>query len=199
MSKVVKKRRLYNEERAVKITCKSDIAAVNFAALAVATPTFDDYLWEYICIRGGRVTGTDRYRIHRAKLETPVEDGLYNLVKSTKRECVIERVKNGEGYPSEAVIDKYLQTEGRRVEVNELFTHLPAALVYLIGRNGQAMKPEYIIDACKLLPSGHVIVTLPTDTHCGVHIKHVSGDAEAFIMPIILDSEKIIEREEQYN
>ncbi len=72
MSKVVKKRRLYNEERAVKITRKSDIAAVNFAALAVATPTFDDYPWEYICIRDGRVTGTDRCRTHRAKLETQV-------------------------------------------------------------------------------------------------------------------------------
>jgi len=53
------------------------------------------------------------------------------------------------------------------------------------------MRPEYIIDACKLMSSGHVIVTLPTDPNCGVHIECTSNDMEAFIMPVTVDNKKI--------
>lgn len=180
------KRRFYNEERVVKVTNKDDMVAINFAALAAATPTFDDHPWEYICIREGVVIGTDRCRIHRAKLETKIEDGLYELIKSTKKECVIERIKDDEGYPSQRAIDKCMNVEGHKLGiVNGLFSILPATLVYLVGKNGQAMRPEYIIDACKLMSSGHVIVTLPTDPNCGVHIEHTDGTMEAFIMPVL--------------
>jgi hypothetical protein len=192
VAKIVKKRKFYNEEKAVKVTNKNDMVAINFAALATATPIFDDHPWGYICIREGKVTGTDRYRIHRAKLETKIEDGLYELIKSTKKECVIERIKDDEGYPSQKAIDKCMNVGGHRLGiVNGLFTILPAILVYLVGKNGQAMRPEYIIDACKLMSSGHVIVTLPTDPNCGVHIEHTDGTMEAFIMPVTVDNEKI--------
>jgi len=183
------------EERAVRITNKNDIAAINFAALATATPTFDDRSWEYLCVRDRYVVGTDTHRIHRAFLESTIENGLYALVKSTKKEIIIERIKDDEGYPSQSAIDKYMQANGRKVEVKEkILKFLPAILVYLVGGNGQAVKPEYLIDACKFLPSANVIVTLPSDPSYGVHILHTSENMEAFIMPIILDSSKIAER-----
>lgn len=192
MAKIIKKRKFYNEEKAVKVTNKDDMVAINFAALAAATPTFDDHPWEYICIREGVVIGTDRCRIHRAKLETKIEDGLYELIKSTKKECVIERIKDDEGYPSQRAIDKCMNVEGHKLGiVNGLFSILPATLVYLVGKNGQAMRPEYIIDACRLVSSGHVIVTLPVDSNCGVHIEFIGSDMEAFIMPVTVDNEKI--------
>ncbi len=60
MAKIIKKRKFYNEEKAVKVTNKDDMVAINFAALAAATPTFDDHPWEYICIREGKVTSYNR-------------------------------------------------------------------------------------------------------------------------------------------
>ncbi len=187
--------RFYVEERAVRITNKNDIAAINFAALATATPTFDDRSWEYLCVRDRYVVGTDTHRIHRAFLESTIENGLYALVKSTKKEIIIERIKDDEGYPSQSAIDKYMQANGRKVEVKEkILKFLPAILVYLVGGNGQAIKPEYLIDVCKFLPSANVIVTLPSDPTHGVHILHTSENMEAFIMPIVLNSSKIVER-----
>jgi len=192
VAKIIKKRKFYNEEKAVKVTNKDDMVAINFAALAAATPTFDDHPWEYICIREGVVIGTDRCRIHSAKLETKVEDGLYELIKTTKKEYIIYRIKDCDGYPSQEALDKCMNVEGHKLGiVNELFSILPATLVYLVGKNGQAMRPEYIIDACKLMSSGHVIVTLPTDPNCGVHIECTSNDMEAFIMPVTVDNKKI--------
>jgi hypothetical protein len=183
------------EERAVRITNKNDIAAINFAALATATPTFDDRSWEYLCVRDRYVVGTDTHRIHRAFLESTIENGLYALVKSTKKEIIIERIKDEGGYPSQTAIDKYLQITGRKVEVKEkILKFLPAILVYLVGGNGQAIKPEYLIDVCRFLPSANVIVTLPSDPTHGVHILHTSENMEAFIMPIVLNSSKIVER-----
>lgn len=187
--------RFYVEERAVRITNKNDIAAINFAALATATPTFDDRSWEYLCVRDRYVVGTDTHRIHRAFLESTIENGLYALVKSTKKEIIIERIKDDEGYPSQSAIDKYMQANGRKVEVKEkILKFLPAILVYLVGGSGQAIKPEYLIDVCKFLPSANVIVTLPSDPSYGVHILHTSENMEAFIMPIVLNSSKIVER-----
>ena len=187
--------RFYVEERAVRITNKNDIAAINFAALATATPTFDDRSWEYLCVRDRYVVGTDTHRIHRAFLESTIENGLYALVKSTKKEIIIERIKDDEGYPSQSAIDKYMQANGRKVEVKEkILKFLPAILVYLVGGSGQAIKPEYLIDVCKFLPSANVIVTLPSDPTHGVHILHTSENMEAFIMPIVLNSSKIVER-----
>jgi len=188
-------KRFYVEERAVRITNKNDIAAINFAALATATPTFDDRSWEYLCVRDRYVVGTDTNRIHRAFLESTIENGLYALVKSTKKEIIIERIKDDEGYPSQSAIDKYMQANGRKVEVKEkILKFLPAILVYLVGGNGQAIKPEYLIDVCKFLPSANVIVTLPSDPSNGVHILHTSENMEAFIMPIVLNPSKIVER-----
>lgn len=187
--------RFYVEERAVRITNKNDIAAINFAALATATPTFDDRSWEYLCVRDRYVVGTDTHRIHRAFLESTIENGLYALVKSTKKEIIIERIKDDEGYPSQSAIDKYMQANGRKVEVKEkILKFLPAILVYLVGGNGQAIKPEYLIDVCRFLPSANIIVTLPPDPSNGVHILHTSENMEAFIMPIVLNSSKIVER-----
>lgn len=189
-------KRFYVEERAVRITNKNDIAAINFAALATATPTFDDRSWEYLCVRDRYVVGTDTHRIHRAFLESTIENGLYALVKSTKKEIIIERIKDDVNYPSQSIIDKYMQqVNGRKVEVKEkILKFLPAILVYLVGGNGQAIKPEYLIDVCKFLPSANVIVTLPSDPTHGVHILHTSENMEAFIMPIVLNSSKIVER-----
>lgn len=189
-------KRFYVEERAVRITNKNDIAAINFAALATATPTFDDRPTEYICVRSKRVIGTDNCRIHCATLEDGlIEDGLYRLVKSTKKEVIVERIKDEVSYPSQTVIDKCLQITGRKVEIKEkILKFLPAILVYLVGGSGQAIKPEYLIDVCKFLPSANVIVTLPSDPSYGVHILHTSENMEAFIMPIVLNSSKIVER-----
>ena len=188
-------KRFYVEERAVRITNKNDIAAINFAALATATPTFDDRSWEYLYVRDRYVVGTDTHRIHRAFLESTIENGLYALVKSTKKEIIIERIKDDEGYPSQSAIDKYMQANGRKVEVKEkILKFLPAILVYLVGGNGQAIKPEYLIDVCRFLPSANVIVTLPSDPTHGVHILHTSENMEAFIMPIVLNPSKIVER-----
>lgn len=191
------KKAFYVEERAVRITNKNDIAAINFVALATATPTFDDRPTEYICVRSKRVIGTDNCRIHCATLEDGlIEDGLYRLVKSTKKEVIVERIKDEVSYPSQSIIDKYMQqVNGRKVEVKEkILKFLPAILVYLVGGNGQAIKPEYLIDVCRFLPSANVIVTLPPDPSNGVHILHTSENMEAFIMPIVLDSSKIVER-----
>ena len=187
------------EERAVRITNKNDIAAINFVALATATPTFDDRPTEYICVRNKRVAGTDNCRIHCATLEDGLlEDGLYRLAKSTKKEVIVERIKDEGSYPSQTAIDKYLQITGRKVEVVEvkekILKFLPAILVYLVGGNGQAIKPEYLIDVCRFLPSANVIVTLPSDPTHGVHILHTSENMEAFIMPIVLNPSKIVER-----
>jgi len=191
------KKVFYVEERAVRITNKNDIAAINFVALATATPTFDDRPTEYICVRSKRVIGTDNCRIHCATLEDGLlEDGLYRLVKSTKKECILERIKDDVNYPSQSIIDKYMQqVNGRKVEVKEkILKFLPAILVYLVGGNGQAIKPEYLIDVCRFLPSANVIVTLPPDPSNGVHILHTSENMEAFIMPIVLNPSKIVER-----
>lgn len=191
------KKVFYVEERAVRITNKNDIAAINFVALATATPTFDDRPTEYICVRSKRVIGTDNHRIHRATLEDGLlEGGLYRLAKSTKKECILERIKDDVNYPSQSIIDKYMQqVNGRKVEVKEkILKFLPAILVYLVGGNGQAIKPEYLIDVCRFLPSANVIVTLPPDPSNGVHILHTSENMEAFIMPIVLNSSKIVER-----
>jgi len=191
------KKVFYVEERAVRITNKNDIAAINFVALATATPTFDDRPTEYICVRSKRVIGTDNCRIHCATLEDGlIEDGLYRLVKSTKKECILERIKDDVNYPSQSIIDKYMQqVNGRKVEVKEkILKFLPAILVYLVGGNGQAIKPEYLIDVCRFLPSANIIVTLPPDPSNGVHILHTSENMEAFIMPIVLNPSKIVER-----
>ena len=190
------KKVFYVEERAVRITNKNDIAAINFVALATATPTFDDRPTEYIYVRSKRVIGTDNCRIHCATLEDGLlEDGLYRLVKSTKKEVIVERIKDEGSYPSQTAIDKYLQITGRKVEVKEkILKFLPAILVYLVGGNGQAIKPEYLIDVCRFLPSANVIVTLPPDPSNGVHILHTSENMEAFIMPIVLNPSKIVER-----
>jgi len=191
------KKVFYVEERAVRITNKNDIAAINFVALATATPTFDDRPTEYICVRSKRVIGTDNCRIHCATLEDGlIEDGLYRLAKSTKKECILERIKDDVNYPSQSIIDKYMQqVNGRKVEVKEkILKFLPAILVYLVGGNGQAIKPEYLIDVCRFLPSANVIVTLPPDPSNGVHILHTSENMEAFIMPIVLNPSKIVER-----
>ena len=191
------KKVFYVEERAVRITNKNDIAAINFVALATATPTFDDRPTEYICVRSKRVIGTDNCRIHCATLEDGlIEDGLYRLVKSTKKEVIVERIKDEVSYPSQSIIDKYMQqVNGRKVEVKEkILKFLPAILVYLVGGNGQAIKPEYLIDVCRFLPSANVIVTLPSDPTHGVHILHTSENMEAFIMPIVLNPSKIVER-----
>ena len=191
------KKVFYVEERAVRITNKNDIAAINFVALATATPTFDDRPTEYICVRNKRVAGTDNCRIHCATLEDGLlEDGLYRLVKSTKKEVIVERIKDEGSYPSQSIIDKYMQqVNGRKVEIKEkILKFLPAILVYLVGGNGQAIKPEYLIDVCRFLPSANVIVTLPSDPTHGVHILHTSENMEAFIMPIVLNPSKIVER-----
>ena len=191
------KKVFYVEERAVRITNKNDIAAINFVALATATPTFDDRPTEYICVRSKRVIGTDNCRIHCATLEDGlIEDGLYRLAKSTKKECILERIKDDVNYPSQSIIDKYMQqVNGRKVEVKEkILKFLPAILVYLVGGNGQAIKPEYLIDVCRFLPSANIIVTLPPDPSNGVHILHTSENMEAFIMPIVLNPSKIVER-----
>jgi len=191
------KKVFYVEERAVRITNKNDIAAINFVALATATPTFDDRPTEYIYVRSKRVIGIDNHRIHCATLEDGLlEGGLYRLVKSTKKEVIVERIKDDVNYPSQSIIDKHMQqVNGRKVEVKEkILKFLPAILVYLVGGNGQAIKPEYLIDVCRFLPSANVIVTLPPDPSNGVHILHTSENMEAFIMPIVLNSSKIVER-----
>ena len=51
-------KRFYVEERAVRITNKNDIAAINFAALATATPTFDDHSWDTFAYEIVNVVGT---------------------------------------------------------------------------------------------------------------------------------------------
>lgn len=197
---MAKKRRFYVEERAVRITNKHDITAIKFAALAINDSSFDDRPEEYLCIRDGKVIGTDRYRIHCGKLETPIENGLYNLVKNTKKECIVERIKDDDCFfPQKAkAIDKFLNAEGRRIEIFEYHKNIPAAIAYLAARNGQAINPQYIIDACSFVSSGYTVLTLPIGPYEGIHIKHVSyvcGDMKAYIMPIILREDKIIEQQ----
>jgi hypothetical protein len=195
---MAKKRRFYVEERAVKITNKNDMTAIKFAALAMADPSFDDRPEEYLCIRDGKVIGTDRYRIHCGKLETPIENGLYNLAKNTKKECVIERIKDDDCYFPQEKIDKFFNAGGRRVVFEDFYKNIPTAIAYLAARNGQAINLQYIIDACSFVFSGYTVLTLPIDPYEGIHIKHVPyvcGDMEAYIMPIILREVKIIEQQ----
>ena len=202
---MAKKRRFYVEERAVRITNKHDITAIKFAALAINDSSFDDRPEEYLCIRDGKVIGTDRYRIHCGKLETPIENGLYAIVKNTKRECIIERIKDDDCYFPQEKIDKFFaeksiaphNAEGRVIEIFEDHKYIPAAIAYLAARNGQAINPQYIIDACSFVSSGYTVLTLPIDPYEGIHIRHVPyvcGDMEAFIMPIVLNPSKIVER-----
>ena len=195
---MAKKRRFYVEERAVRITNKHDITAIKFAALAINDSSFDDRPEEYLCIRDGKVIGTDRYRIHCGKLETPIENGLYNVAKNTKKECVIERIKDDDCYFSQEAIDKFFNAKGHVMEIFEYHKNIPAAIAYLAARNGQAINPQYIIDVCSFVSSGYTVLTLPLDPYEGIHIKHVTytcGDMEAYIMPIILHEDKIIEQQ----
>jgi len=188
----------YNVENAITITNKNDMTAIKFAALAIADPSFDDRPEEYLCIRDGKVIGTDRYRIHCGKLETPIENGLYAIAKNTKKECVIERIKDDDCYFPQEKIDKFFNAGGRRIEIFEYHKNIPAAIAYLAARNGQAINPQYIIDACSFVSSGYTVLTLPLDPYEGIHIKHVTytcGDMEAYIMPIILHEDKIIEQQ----
>lgn len=202
------KKVFYVEERAVKITNKNDMIVIKFAALAIADPSFDDRPEEYLCIRDGKVIGTDRYRIHCGKLETPIENGLYNVAKNTKKECVIERIKDDDCYFPQEKIDKFFaeksiaphNAEGRVIEIFEYHKNIPAAIAYLAARNGQAINPQYIIDACSFVSSGYTVLTLPIDPYEGIHIRHVPyvcDDMEAYIMPIILHEDKIIEQQRE--
>ena len=169
----------------IRILDRDDIDAVRFALAARGK---DEY--KYLCIINNKITGTDVRRMHRATLNSiVVDDGLYDVLKNNKKEVILDRVADDTGYPS---IESFISSEGRVVELPPQYvvkgSFLAATIVYLVGANGQAMNPQYILDVCNIIEDRlpcSVTITLPSDPTYPILIKQNDSTAiEALVMPI---------------
>jgi len=173
----------------IRILDRDDIDAVRFALAARGK---DEY--KYLCIRDNKITGTDVRRMHRATLNfnsIVVGDGLYDVLKNNKKEVILDRVADDTSIES---FISFISSEGRVVELPPQYvvkgSFLAATIVYLVGANGQAMNPQYILDVCNIIEDRlpcSVTITLPSDPTSPILIKqHDSTAIEALIMPVIV-------------
>ncbi len=172
----------------IRILDRDDIDAVRFALAARGK---DEY--KYLCITNNKITGTDVRRMHRATLNSiVVDDGLYDVLKNNKKGVILDRVADDTGYPSIESFISFISSEGRVVELPPQYvvkgSFLAATIVYLVGANGQAMNPQYILDVCNIIEDRlpcSITITLPSDPTYPILIKQNDSTAiEALIMPI---------------
>ncbi|GEM_PF-5944010 len=175
----------------IRIIDRDDIDAIKFAFAAKGND-------EYLCIRDNQVIGIDGRRIHRAKLNTTfADDGLYNILKNSRKEIILDRISDDSNYYSQDLIESHFDMRGKFVKIVELDSELVAkgsllasSIVYLVGMNRQAINPQYILDVCKIIETRlpcSVTVTLPTDPNSPILIKQNDiTSIEALIMPVIV-------------
>lgn len=171
----------------IKISDSDDIDAVRFALTARGNG-------EYLCIRDNKIMSTDGRRIHRATLNmVTAEDGLYEVLKNSKKEVILDRIIDDSAYYAKDLIESRFHIEGKVVEIESQYIVggvLSAAIVYFVGTNGQAINPRYILDVCGIIenrPPCRVTVKLPTDTDAPILVKqHDITSIEALIMPVMV-------------
>jgi len=170
----------------IKISDSDDIDAVRFALTARGKG-------EYLCIRDNKIMSTDGRRIHRATLNmVTAEDGLYEVLKNSKKEVILDRIIDDSAYYAKDLIESHFHVDGKTVEVESQYIVgglLSSLMVYFVGTNGQAINPRYVLDVCNVIenrPPCRVTIKLPIDnTYAPILVKqHDITSIEALIMPV---------------
>ncbi len=171
----------------IKISDSDDIDAVRFVLAARGK---GEYLW----IRDNKIICTDNRRIHRATLNmVDAENGLYEVLKNSKKEIILDRVIDDSAYHSQDLIESQFAIDGKIIEVESQYIVgglLSSLIVYFVGANCQAINPRYILDVCGVIenrPPCRVTVKLPTDTNAPILVKqHDITSIEALIIPVMV-------------
>lgn len=47
-----------------------------------------------LCFQNGHVIGCDAHRLHKAKLEDPIKEGVYSIIKNTKTQVILTETEH---------------------------------------------------------------------------------------------------------